>query len=255
MARKGAEMDWQKYFTDPAWLSVIVPVILAIGGLAAYRLRTLKKRFSYETISKTRLLTVQEEFEGKLKVLYDGEVCRDIQVVVLKLFNSGDVPIVCSDYDRPISIATGAASKILSAVITAVDPGDLDAQLTVDESRVEIHPIMLNSRDSITVKLLVSDLQDLTVGARIVGVDRVSIQGDRALRYMMGGLALVTLGFVCMMLFKSDPTVPTPPKPWQFRVGVGVVMVGYFLMVASIIKKTGPHRFLRLFTPVRKQAR
>ena len=56
-----------------------------------------------------------------------------------------------------LSLGTGISSKILSGVVTDVDPENLAASIDIEESRVILRPILLNSKDSVTLKLLVSD--------------------------------------------------------------------------------------------------
>ena len=160
------------YFRDPVWQ--FVGAILALVALAAtviiYALQRQKKRLSYELISRNQLLTVREELESKLQVIYDGQPARDICLIVVKIYNSGNVAVTSSDYEMELSINTGVSSKILSAAITEVEPDNLSVGLSVNEADVHIAPTLLNPRDSMSLKLLVSDFGGrISVDGRVVG--------------------------------------------------------------------------------------
>jgi hypothetical protein len=124
-------------------------------------------------MSTNRILTVREESEGKLQVLYEGQPALDIRLLVIKFMNSGNMAVSSSDYERPVSFGTGASSKILSAVVTDVDLKNLAAEVTVGDGRVTLMPVLLNSTDFITLKILVSDFEQITVDSRIIGVKKM----------------------------------------------------------------------------------
>jgi hypothetical protein len=140
------QMPWQLIGTLLAVVAICVSILI-------YKAQRQIKKISYEILSKTQLLTVDEELEGKLQVLYAGEPARDICLLIVKVFNSGNQPILAADYERPISFFTGPSSKILSAVITEVDPKNLSAEINLQNSSVVLRPLLLNAKDSLTIKL------------------------------------------------------------------------------------------------------
>ena len=54
-----------------------------------YRLQKLNKRLAYEIISRTTLLTVREELENKVQVLYDGSPVQSLTVFLVRVWNAG----------------------------------------------------------------------------------------------------------------------------------------------------------------------
>jgi hypothetical protein len=158
---------------DPAWqfIGAVITLVALTATIIIYWLQRQRKAISYEVVSKNQLLTVREELEGKLQVLYEGQPARDICLLIIKLFNSGNVAVSSTDYERQISFNTGASSKILSAVVTDVEPQNIFVEIDVEESRVKVRPVLLNPKDSITLKLLVSDFSGaVSPDGRVIGV-------------------------------------------------------------------------------------
>jgi len=234
-----------EFFRDPAWQ--FVGVVLAVAALAAtflvFWLQRQRKTLSYEVISKNQLLTVREELEGRLQVLYDGHPARDICLLIVKFVNSGNVPVSTTDYERPLSLSTGITSKILSAVITDVDPENLAASIDILESRVTLKPILLNSKDSVTLKLIVSDFDCIVVDGRVLGVKSVDKVGQTTGYHallMIFTLACFALGAYLVISFTPKPDI-RPPSPIQVKVGMVLFVLGYLTMFIFL----GKNRALR----------
>ena len=87
---------------------------------------------------------------------------------------------MASDYEKPILISVGDKSTIISAVITEVDPKDLAIDFVVSKNCVNIKPVLLNPKDSVTFKFILLDSKEvgeISVSSRIVGVK--SIKGSQ----------------------------------------------------------------------------
>ena len=226
---------------DPLWQ--FVGVLLAIVALAVsfiiYSLQRQRKTLSFEVVSRNQLLTVGEELEGKLQVLYEGHPAKDICLIVLKLFNSGNVPVATADYERPISFCTGAGSKILSAAVTEREPEALSVETEVDQIRIVVQPVLLNAKDSITLKLLVSDFSGSVVAdARIVGVKAITRVGESSGYFtflMVCGLAMSAFGIVFALTHLPKPAVEST-LPGEVKFGIVVFAIGYVAMLVGMLK-------------------
>lgn len=234
---------------DPLWQ--FIGVVLAIGALAAtfivYFLQRQRKALSYDVLSKNQLLTVAEELEGKLQVLYEGQPARDICLLVIKLTNTGNIPIATADYERPVSFCTGASSKIISAVVTDRDPEILSADVTVHSDRVVVHPVLLNPKDAITLKLLVSDLSGISSDGRIIGVKTITNVGQSTgyLTWLLvGGLVLIAAGLALTIAYQPKPEV-RPPSPVEVKVALGLFAAGYVLIFWFLFRSPVFRRVLR----------
>jgi len=65
-------------------------------------------------------------------------------------------------------------SKILTAEITEKEPASIEAEITFASKHLEISPVLLNAKESLTIKVLVCDYCDkLQIDERIVGVKEI----------------------------------------------------------------------------------
>jgi hypothetical protein len=226
---------------DPVWQ--FVGAVLAVAALVAtfviYQLQRQRKALTYELVSKTHLLTVREELEGKLQVLYEGEPARSLSVLVLKLWNSGNQPLLASEYERPISFCLGKDARVLSADITNRAPSAVAVNMETQENRLVIEPTLLNPGDSITFKLLVRDVGAyVSPDARIAGVKSIQLssQGGRSFPVLVTvGMVLIAIGFYVAVTGTPKPAPKFETSPKEI-VGIAVASVGYFAMLYALLK-------------------
>jgi hypothetical protein len=149
---------------------------LAVSGLVlglVYFLSNRRpKKFIYQTVAKTRVLTVKEQLTGRVEILFDGLPVQEVGLVQLKFKNVGKETIKSSDFVRPIKIQAFEGQKIIDADIAEMEPPGLAATLRRDENSVTIEPLLLNAQDSFQIKLLVANFAgSLSVDSRIEGVE------------------------------------------------------------------------------------
>ena len=158
---------------DPVWQ--FVGAALTIFTIFGYYLQRLQKALSYEILSVTPLLTVNEALEGRLRILYDDEPTRDISLLMIKIFNSGNMPISKSDYEKSIVINTGTDSKIFSCSVVKVEPQNLDIKIKINLNQIEIEPFLFNSKDFFELKVLISGYsKNINATCRILGVKKIT---------------------------------------------------------------------------------
>ncbi len=234
---------------DPVWqfIGALITLFALFVTLLIFWLQRQIKSVTYEVVSKNQLLTLREEFESKLQVLYEGEPARDICLLVLKVTNSGNVAVATTDYERPISFLIGTSSKVLSAVITEVEPDNLSAEIEVESSKVSIKPVLLNSKDSITLKLLVSDFSGrISTDARIIGVKKIHERGENGYRsiILFTFVVLMAIGAYIFMTNIPKPEV-RHPMPFEAKIGLIIAFFGYFGSLTMTLKTSGFRRLIR----------
>lgn len=223
---------------DPLWQFLIASLTL-VGMILIYFFQQRKKSITYEILSRNQLLTVREELEGKLQVLYEGNETKDICFLVIKLTNSGNLPISSSDYELPITIKTGENSKILSASVTQKEPDGLLVELEAGANLITIKPTLLNPKDSITLKILVSDFDGkISPNARIIGVKAISEVAPNSgypIILMILGFMLITFG---AYLFLTDipQAMTTKVTSEKMKLGLIIVALGYVIELLGIAK-------------------
>ena len=166
---------------DPIWqfIGVILAVVAIIITVIFFLYQRQKKAISWQIISNTPLLKIDDDIKRNLQVLYSGKPVQDIQLIIARIINTGNVSIKSTDYEGPINLNFGKNAQILTAEITKTSPNNLKASANIEGNGVIIPPTLMNSRDWITLKILVSQFDEpITVEGRIVGVKEIEENTD-----------------------------------------------------------------------------
>lgn len=137
---------------DPLWTFVTVAV--GIITLIVIVIQRHRKALSYEVLSRTPLLTREEEVAGKLQVLYDGEPVRGGALDRSRNRHTGNVPILPGEYVHPVALYFGRDAQVLSAEVLGTEPRDLEALLHMDGPRITLTPCLLNGGDVLVLKTM-----------------------------------------------------------------------------------------------------
>lgn len=225
-----------EFLRDPFWQ--FVGAVFALGAIAVsvvlYFLQRRHKALSYEIVSRTPLMSVKEEVKGRVQILLDGTPVSDAHMVIIRVTNSGNVPIIPSDYLRPVHFDFGETVQILSAEITETNPDNVDASLELGSETVVLTPVLLNGGDSIILKVLVAEFAGkIDVDGRIIGVKRIQIARESRLPYaaMLIGVITTMVGFTS--LFGGSE-----------QIGLLGAFVGYGLMFVGMLSRQRYRRLL-----------
>lgn len=156
---------------DPVWqfIGVVVSVIsLSFSVVSFKKQRTAKKGFTYRIVSNlfVRMATdVGIYINDNLKRLLDSKSVNEANVIVFRMWNSGDVPIERGDYEdnNPIKFNFGKRAEVLDATVVETTPLGLrhkvERRMNLDSGSLAIAPLLLNSGDSITFEVVVSGFE------------------------------------------------------------------------------------------------
>lgn len=160
----------------------------------------------------------------------------------LKFINSGNVPITSNDYERQVSILLDGKSKILSAVVIEMEPNNLDPEVIIDDNRIKIKEILLNPKDTITLKILVSDLDTFSIDGRIIGIKAIDDLG-KASRLQKVLFLIFSIIFLIGMylLIKHSPAFQVHTlsafSSWKAKAGFLMVTVSYIGVIILATRK------------------
>lgn len=223
---------------DPMW-QFIIGVLIAIAAIVVtiivYLKQRTRKSLSYEILSLNPLLSVKEEIKEKVQILYEGKPVEKVHLILARIINSGNVPIESNQYERHVSLSFGKEAQILTAEVNKTNPESLQASIKVEGNKVVLTPVLLNDGDSITLKMLVSQFDEISVDGRIVGVKRIEKYTETSFRIFfltLSGLVLYTVGFFSLLVF---------PNIMLFYI---LTLSGGALLLASTLLEP---RFRRLF--------
>lgn len=66
---------------------------------AIYFKQRQRKNISFEVLSNSSLLSVQDEIKKDVQILYKGKLVQQVNLILLRLVNSGNVPILSVDFE------------------------------------------------------------------------------------------------------------------------------------------------------------
>jgi phosphate transport system substrate-binding protein len=198
---------------DPFWQvwgGIIISVIVGIGGIVVpiIRERPPRKLVTHQLLSDAPILSVHRGLQQRLQILFDNNRLQDPRLIVLKVRNSGKDLISDQDY-RPAPQFLFPRRELLSSEVIETKPsGILNSQNLVihrgsleteEPGSIELPPIPLNRKDSITLNALLigpgeeSGKSYDSIG-RILGGDFLAYEPKR-------GLSRRTLAFVIPSVF------------------------------------------------------
>ena len=149
---------------DSIWqfVGAIISVLALIVAIIFFYLQRTRKAISYEIISDVAVLSIREELDGKIELLYERIPVQNVHLIIVKIYNSGNISIRPEDYDEkhPITILLNEESEILSEEIVKMYPNNLDVIIKSNKNQLILEPFLLNKKEWVTVKMLVSGFKD-----------------------------------------------------------------------------------------------
>jgi hypothetical protein len=142
---------------------------------------------------------VGKHSDPKATIELDGSKWRAAEVleVVVEVINSGNKEIVAEDYMRSLTFDFGEKAQVLLAEILYEEPNGIGASVKKGPNKVTLVPVLLNARDRIGLRMLVSGLQRIIWDGRIVGVKKIaegSPQRRSATLYLLGSITNLCMG-------------------------------------------------------------
>ena len=162
--------------SNPNFINFLVLLATIFIPVYVLKRQKLRKVITWQIISIS--LPIVDVGEQKLQILYDGKPVNNLRQVVLKISNQGNMPIEATDFENnsPITFYFGKEAEVLNVEILDTAPSNFKARaegaFNVSQEKVNLEPLLLNSKDAITFKALVVKLvtDDIKTSARITGV-------------------------------------------------------------------------------------
>lgn len=230
---------------DPLWqfIGAVFAFVTISISLGIYLLQKKKKIICYEIISKSPLLSWREEKEGKFKISYEGQVVNNVLSVIIQFTNNGNQPIASNDFERKISISFNDKSKILSVEAFKVEPPNLDLTLTINENQISISPLLLNPKDSFTIRAFLTESDGIfNLDYRIIGVNKISEgppSNKKSLFLLLIGLIMSLVGMLLLAITDPNTNGSISKENPVYIIAIVTFLVGYLMIgyAISINKK------------------
>jgi hypothetical protein len=212
-------MDLIQLLRDPVWqfIGALVAFAAILVSVALYFAQRSRKDLTFEIVSNSEILTIAEENVGKLQLLFDGQPVKHARLIEVRVVSTGNQPISPDDFVDSLRFLLNEEAKVLSAVVVDRVPSNLAAQITFGSNVVNVAPLLLNPKDSFTVKVLVSGYNTPPKAeARITGVTHISQVRERLtieLLLMSMSVFFIITAFLLMSHEELDLTVRSDQVP------------------------------------------
>ncbi len=212
------------------FLAVLVPIIL-------YLLSLTGKSLEYVIVSRSELIA--EEFPIKdLELKIKGESVNKVILHTFRIRNSGSQPIKKDDFERPISINVPDDTKIYLARLNKKLPENLTPKYKLNNNKLLIEPLLLNSDDEFEMELFSSSNAYPTIDTRIVGISKIQKKFEHIEGSTVRSIMLV-LGFLLMIIYSKFAAAAFSNNLYSYSsnlsIRLGNVILALVCAISSII--------------------
>src|SRR5947208_7078313 len=111
-------------FVVIAVVTLLAAVITSFISFWIFRKQRNRKEISYEVVSNAPIASINKEVKDKVEILYEGKPVKDLSLLVLKVWNSGNVAVKPEDFIEPIKFKFEGRT-IISRDLLDTEPKDL----------------------------------------------------------------------------------------------------------------------------------
>lgn len=169
-------------------IRLLAPTATCIGiciSIILWILNQRKKELSYHVLWKQPLVNLRGAAKRQLDIRFKGERVNDAYLVILKIWNSGHLPITASEYQSQLKIHFNPGASIVSASVIETYPADLDERSKKNETgkafiekiqneKIFLNAILLNPGDLMTLQVVARNLSGFPlIEGHIQGISKV----------------------------------------------------------------------------------
>ena len=198
--------DWSMFgvvaTVAAAIITIIVSIIIARAQIKRKSIKCIK-------VSSAPLVQINSNHVNDLEVYFQKNKIYHATSVVLKVFNSGNLPIDKDDFERPIVFSFSENTKIIKADILSTEPSYLkdDIDISIDNTYIKLDRVLMNPGDDIKVSAIVDSFdENISVRARIKGVKNIQID-DKEYDKRSEFTSHLTSGLITGIIFITSAVV------------------------------------------------
>jgi hypothetical protein len=218
------------FLRDPIWqfIGAVLALVIIIITIIFSSKQRKKKKLAYNIITNTPVLSINEELNTNLEVLFNKSPVKNLQLLIIKLLNTGNTEICKEDFEEPISVNFSENMELLSIEFINKTPSNLDPHGQYSKKRFSINPMLLNSGDSLTIKFLINNYKKLPkIEGRIKGVKSIEKQKPTYQFFMIFAVLILTGITISDFVFKTDKTfLDVRITTWIALLGVILALIG-----------------------------
>ena len=177
----------------------LLEIMIVVAAFVIFFSQIRKKTLTYTVLTNSGLVPFSHEGPNNIQIVYKGKAVPNVQLVEMRIKNSGSLPIKPEDYIEPLSVRL-PNSKILSGEVR--DAHSVGAYIETklsNQSEIVLSKTLLNPTDFFDVKILLADGgADFSVAGRIVGVSKIQNITRREVNYYIL-LSFVTVNVLALI--------------------------------------------------------
>jgi hypothetical protein len=192
-------------------IKLLAPTMTFMGicvSIILWNLNQKRKALSFAILWNRPLLNLKGVAREQMDIFFKGKQVAEADLIVVRVFNSGHLPIHTGDYQTALTLELEPGASILDANVIETLPANLEERLkiksdesplieSIEESKILLRPILLNEGDSFTLQMLVLNAYGkVKVTGHVLGVNNVKVFKDSQLV----PIVLTQVGVVIMAL-------------------------------------------------------
>jgi len=152
------------------FISVVLPIAAVIVPILFFFIESKEKELSYEILGRTELVGVHLPSD-EVVITYAGKNVTYLELLSIKISNSGNVPIKSEDFDKPLKIKFKEKSEVFVVRVGPSFPDNLRPIIKSEPGLIQITPLLLNPGDNYTIEVITSAKeQEPKIDVRIAGI-------------------------------------------------------------------------------------
>lgn len=163
---------------DPVWqfVGVVISLAALLVAIAAIRFQLIRKSMVFHhSMDNPVFYVLNEELRERLRITFDDREVKRLSSFDLHFFNDGNAPIAPADFIQPVFVEFPQGVHIFGVLTTETTPPNLGVEVTRQDLRFTVKPLLLNPGDTFTLQFLMEPPTDFepvtpTVQGRITGV-------------------------------------------------------------------------------------
>jgi hypothetical protein len=132
------------------------------------------KKLGFITMLNYNMFNIKEIVKEKISITYAGEKAEYLRLIILKIVNNGDLPIIKTDFENEIQIIFNKNSKLIDAEIIQKSPENIDLNFKIKSDKILIEPCLINPKDFFIIRAILNSAEDnFFVNSRIAGIEMI----------------------------------------------------------------------------------
>jgi hypothetical protein len=228
-------------------IRLLAPTLTFIGicvSIILWNLNQKRKALSFAILWNRPLLNLKGVAREQMDIFFKGKQVSEADLIVVRVFNSGHLPINTGDYQTALALELEPGATILDATVIETLPANLEERLkiksdesplieSIEESKIFLRPILLNEGDSFTLQMLVLNAYGkIKVTGHVLGVRNVNAyKSSRLVPITLTQIGVFVMGFAMLTVEPKDIMALAFEHVLPF---ILLFLLGYVLLSAGI---------------------